>query len=280
MVRPGFFRLLPRPSRPRCPGQLASGVWRPCLVAAGYLIISAQTELHYPRSANVAFGRRWEFLMATVDIDLGAYKLGWHDVEDNEFKPAKGLNESIIRQMSEMKKEPRWMLDFRLKAYQRFLRKPIPQWGGGGALNDIDFDDIYYYIQRSGGRSTDGDLVPESIQPTYEKLGIPRAEREYLAGVTAQYECLRGDVRVYTVNRGMVAIKEIEPGDKVFSLNVRTGQLEVHKVKGAAQTDVRQTYRVEVDGGRLIYGTDYHPILTREGWVNVGDLQTGAEVAV
>jgi FeS assembly protein SufB len=218
--------------------------------------------------------------MATVDIDLGAYKLGWHDVEDNEFKPAKGLNESIIRQMSEMKREPQWMLDFRLKAYQRFLRKPIPQWGGGGALNDIDFDDIYYYIKPSGGQSKDWDMVPESIKSTYEKLGIPQAERKYLAGVTAQYECLRGDVRVYTVNRGMVAIKEIEPGDQVFSLNERTGQLEVHSVKASAQTDVRQTYRVEVDGGRVVYATDNHPILTRLGWVNVGDLQAGAEVAV
>ena len=224
--------------------------------------------------------RRMEFLMATVDIDLGAYKLGWHDVEDNEFKPAKGLNESIIRQMSEMKNEPQWMRDFRLKAYQRFLRKPIPQWGGGGALNDIDFDDIYYYIKPSGGQSKDWDMVPESIKATYEKLGIPQAERKYLAGVTAQYECLRGDVRVYTVNRGMVAIKEIEPGDQVFSLNERTAQLEVHSVKATAQTDVRLTYRVEVDGGRVLYATDNHPILSREGWVNVGDLKAGAEVAV
>ncbi len=218
--------------------------------------------------------------MATVDIDLGAYKLGWHDVEDYEFKPAKGLNEAMIRQISDMKGEPQWMLDFRLKAYQRFLRKPIPQWGGGGALNEIDFDDIYYYIKPSGGQSKDWDMVPESIKSTYEKLGIPQAERKYLAGVTAQYECLRGDVRVYTVNRGMVAIKEIEPGDRVFSLNERTRQLEVHRVKSAAQTDVRQTYRVEIDGGRVVYATDNHPILTRDGWVNVGDLEAGVEVAV
>ena len=225
---------------------------------------STQDHLDYGDSANAAPGRRKEFLMATVDIDLGAYKLGWHDVEENEFKPEKGLNEEIIRQMSEMKGEPQWMLDNRLKAYQRFLRKPIPQWGGGGALNDIDFDDIYYYIKPSGGQSKDWDMVPEWIKATYEKLGIPQAERKYLAGVTAQYECLRGDVRVYTVDRGMVAIKEIEPGDRVFSLNERTGQLEVHKVKSAAQTDVRQTYRVEVDGGRVVYATDNHPILTRE----------------
>ncbi len=115
-------------------------------------------------------------------------------------------------------------------------------------------------------------MVPEEIKATYEKLGIPQAERKYLAGVTAQYECLRGDVRVYTVDRGMVTIKEIQPGDRVFSLNEKTKNLEVRRVKSAVQTDVRQTYRVEVDGGRVVYATDNHPILTRTGWVEVKDL--------
>src|SRR5690554_4081912 len=126
--------------------------------------------------------------MATVDIDLGAYKLGWRDEEDYVFKPQKGLNEDIIRQMSAMKGEPEWMLDFRLKAYQRFLRKPIPQWGGGGLLNTIDFDDIYYYVKPTEEQAKSWDMVPEEIKQTYEKLGIPEAERKYLAGVTAQYE--------------------------------------------------------------------------------------------
>jgi Fe-S cluster assembly protein SufB len=127
--------------------------------------------------------------MATVELDLGAYQLGWHDSEEGYvFKPRKGLNEDIIRDMSKMKKEPGWMLDFRLKAYKRFLSRPIPTWGGGGALNDIDFDDIYYYVKPTEGQSKDWDMVPEEIKATYEKLGIPAAERKYLAGVTAQYE--------------------------------------------------------------------------------------------
>src|SRR3990170_109351 len=126
--------------------------------------------------------------MVTVDIDLGAYKLGWSDREDYVFKPEKGLNEGIIVQMSGMKGEPAWMLEFRLKAYQRWLRKPIPQWGGGGLLNEIDFDDIYYYIKPTEGQAKDWDMVPDSIKETYERLGIPQAERKYLAGVTAQYE--------------------------------------------------------------------------------------------
>ncbi|MDJ0498844.1 MAG: Fe-S cluster assembly protein SufB [Acidimicrobiia bacterium] len=126
--------------------------------------------------------------MTTVDIDLGSYQLGWADEEDYVFKPQKGLSEDIIRQMSEMKKEPEWMLDFRLKAYKRFLRKPMPTWGGGDMLQAIDFDDIYYYIKPTEGQAKDWDMVPDSIKETYEKLGIPEAERKYLAGVTAQYE--------------------------------------------------------------------------------------------
>jgi len=127
--------------------------------------------------------------MAKADIDLGKYQLGWSDTEaEYIFKPKKGLNEAIIREMSAMKREPEWMLAFRLKAYERFLRKPVPTWGGGGMLDEIDFDDIYYYIKPMEGQAKDWDMVPESIKNTYEKLGIPQAERKYLAGVTAQYE--------------------------------------------------------------------------------------------
>ena len=126
--------------------------------------------------------------MTTVDIDLGGYQLGWADEEDYVFKPEKGLTEEIIRQMSSMKKEPEWMLDFRLKSYKRFLRKPMPDWGGVDMLNTIDFDDIYYYIKPMDGQAKDWDMVPDAIKETYEKLGIPEAERKYLAGVTAQYE--------------------------------------------------------------------------------------------
>ena len=127
--------------------------------------------------------------MTTVDIDLGAYQLGWHDSQDDYvFKPEKGLTEQLIRDMSGMKGEPEWMLDFRLKSYKRFLAKPTPQWGGAGILNNIDYDDIYYYIKPTAGQEKDWDMVPDSIKDTYEKLGIPEAERKYLAGVTAQYE--------------------------------------------------------------------------------------------
>ena len=234
--------------------------------------------------------------MSTVEIDLGSYQLGWADEEDYVFKPKKGLNEEIIREMSRMKKEPEWMLEFRLKAYQRFLRKPVPQWVGGGAVNEIDFDDIYYYIKPTEGQAKDWDMVPDSIKETYEKLGIPEAERKYLAGVTAQYECLRGDTRVYTADRGLVPIKEIAAGDRVFALDEDTGRLVVAPVAGAMQTDVRQTYAITVGGRykRTIHATDNHPILTlvdarkpgrqraryQRRWKTVAELEVGDLVAV
>ena len=126
--------------------------------------------------------------MADVNIDIGKYSLGWSDPEKNVFKPEKGLNEEIIRKMSEIKEEPEWMLDFRLKAYKRFLDKPMPEWVAKEKLETLDFDDIYYYIKPTENQAKSWDEVPEEIKQTYEKLGIPEAERTYLAGVTAQYE--------------------------------------------------------------------------------------------
>ncbi len=123
---------------------------------------------------------------ADLGVDLSRYKLGWSDEEDYVFKPKKGLNEEILQEMSWLKGEPRWMLDFRLKSLQRFRRRPMPSWGGD--LSGIDFDDIYYYIKPTEGLSDDWEDVPDAIKDTYEKLGIPQAERKYLAGVTAQYE--------------------------------------------------------------------------------------------
>ena len=121
-----------------------------------------------------------------VSIDLGKYQLGWSDEEDYVFKPQKGLSEDIIREMSFLKKEPEWMLDFRLRSYEIFKKKPMPNWGGD--TSQIYFDDIYYYIKPTEGQVDAWEELPDSVKETYEKLGIPEAERKYLAGVTAQYE--------------------------------------------------------------------------------------------
>src|SRR5688572_10596933 len=124
--------------------------------------------------------------MATTDLDLGRYKLGWSDVEDYVFKPKRGLSADIVKEMSWMKGEPDWMRDYRLKALRHFERRPMPNWGGD--MSEIYFDDIYYYIKPTEKQVDTWDELPDSVKATYEKLGIPEAERKYLAGVTAQYE--------------------------------------------------------------------------------------------
>ncbi|MDE3204480.1 MAG: Fe-S cluster assembly protein SufB [Acidobacteriota bacterium] len=127
--------------------------------------------------------------MATTstNLDLGRYKLGWSDVEDfYVFKPKKGLTESIVREMSWMKGEPEWMTKRRLKALRHFESRPMPNWGGD--MGGIDFDDIFYYVKPIDQQVREWEDLPESVKSTYDKLGIPEAERKYLAGVTAQYE--------------------------------------------------------------------------------------------
>src|SRR5579863_3498589 len=122
-----------------------------------------------------------------TDLDLGRYKLGWSDVEDYYvFKPKKGISEQSLREMSWMKGEPEWMTNRRLKAFRHFQRRPMPSWGGD--MSGIDFDDIFYYIKPIDKQVSAWDQLPESVKATYDKLGIPEAERKYLSGVTAQYE--------------------------------------------------------------------------------------------
>lgn len=123
---------------------------------------------------------------ANTGIDLSKYQLGWSDDEDYVFKPTKGLDEDLVREISWMKGEPNWMRDFRVKSLKQFEKRPMPHWGGD--MSEIYFDDIYYYIKPSEAVVDEWEDVPESIKDTYEKLGIPEAERKYLAGVTAQYE--------------------------------------------------------------------------------------------
>ncbi len=120
-------------------------------------------------------------------LDLGKYQLGWSDVEDYVFKPKKGISEEIVREMSAMKKEPEWMKEFRLKALAHFFKRPMASWFAVN-MPDLDFSDIYYYIKPTDKQVNAWDQLPDSVKATYEKLGIPEAERKYLAGVTAQYE--------------------------------------------------------------------------------------------
>jgi len=126
-------------------------------------------------------------MSTSTALDLGKYKLGWSDTDDfYVFKPKRGLSENIVREMSWMKGEPQWMTDRRLKALRHFESRPMPTWGGD--MSGIDFSNIFYYVKPIDSQVDAWDELPASVKATYDKLGIPEAERKYLAGVTAQYE--------------------------------------------------------------------------------------------
>ena len=114
------------------------------------------------------------------------YKYGFKDKDVSIFKTEKGLNEDIIRQISKYKNEPEWMLEYRLKSYKEFVKRPMP--GFGPDLSEIDFNDFTYFIRPSDKVSADWDEVPETIKNTFDKLGIKEAEQKFLSGVSTQYE--------------------------------------------------------------------------------------------
>ena len=120
------------------------------------------------------------------------YKFGFND-NDNAtyvYRTEKGLNEDVVKEISAAKSEAEWMRDFRVKAYHHFVEKPMPTgfWGGSIQNYDLDFNDIYYFARASDRAERDWSDVPEYIKDTFDKLGIPEAEKKYLAGVGAQYD--------------------------------------------------------------------------------------------
>ena len=117
---------------------------------------------------------------------VGDYKYGFKTEAKNILTSGKGLNEDVIRFISKAKNEPEWMLEFRLKAYENFLNIKNPTWGPD--LSGINFDDYTYYIKSSERVENNWDEVPEAIKETFDKLGIPEAERKYLAGTSSQFE--------------------------------------------------------------------------------------------
>jgi len=114
------------------------------------------------------------------------YKFGFHDIDVSVFRTEKGLSPEVVAAISAHKNEPEWMLKFRLKALSHFRKRAMPSWGAD--LSGIDFDNIYYYVKPTEEQSRSWDDVPDSIRQTFDKLGIPEAERKFLAGVSAQYD--------------------------------------------------------------------------------------------
>jgi Fe-S cluster assembly protein SufB len=118
---------------------------------------------------------------------LGRYDYGWRDADHAGSVAKRGLNEDVVREISALKSEPQWMLDLRLKGLRLFEKKPMPTWGSN--LSGIDFDNIKYFVRSTEKQATSWDELPDDIKSTYDRLGIPEAEKQRLiAGVAAQYE--------------------------------------------------------------------------------------------
>jgi len=124
-------------------------------------------------------------VMKNTDLNF-EYKYGFSMPEKHVFKSRKGIDEDVVRQISSLKKEPSWMTAFRLKAYKVFRNKQMPVWGAD--LSKIDFNDIYYYIKPTEKQVNSWEDLPKEIKDTYDKIGVPEAEKKFLAGVSAQYE--------------------------------------------------------------------------------------------
>jgi Fe-S cluster assembly protein SufB len=121
------------------------------------------------------------------EVGVGEYQYGFHDpVDKYVFTARKGIDRDIVSQISAIKNEPAWMREFRLNALEIFFKKPLPNWGGH--LADLNFQDIHYYVRASANQEKSWEDVPDDIRKTYDRLGIPEAEKKYLAGVKAQYE--------------------------------------------------------------------------------------------
>jgi Fe-S cluster assembly protein SufB len=146
-------------------------------------VSTSEISLPTPDAEETARDRQ----QATAD-ELAEYKFGWSDSDEGySFTSGRGLTKETVAAISDRKDEPTWMRDLRLRAFDAYERRPMPNWGSD--LSDIHFDDIYYYVEASEGQVNSWEDLPPEIMETYEKLGIPEAERKRLiAGVAAQYE--------------------------------------------------------------------------------------------
>ena len=146
---------------------------------------------------------------------VGDYKWGFRDPDNLVFKAKKGLSREVVEQISFMKQEPDWMLDFRLKALHHFNQRPMPTWGGD--LSQLNLDEIYFYAKPSEQEGRTWDDVPENIKQTFDRLGIPEAEQKFLSGVGAQYESemVYHNIQEHLASQGVIFVS-IENGLKEY----------------------------------------------------------------
>ncbi|MCI7550746.1 MAG: Fe-S cluster assembly protein SufB [Actinomycetaceae bacterium] len=137
--------------------------------------------------SQIAPGTKETLTQEETIASIGNYAYGWHDSDAAGEKARRGLDESVVREISSLKQEPEWMLEKRLRALKLFERRPMPTWGAD--LSGIDFDSIKYYVKSTEQVADSWEDLPEDIKTTYDRLGIPEAEKARLvAGVAAQYE--------------------------------------------------------------------------------------------
>jgi Fe-S cluster assembly protein SufB len=142
---------------------------------------------------------------------LGDYKYGFSDPESSVFKSRRGLDEEVVHQISFRKGEPAWMLEYRLKALKHFQQRPMPNWGSD--LSKLDLDNIYFYSKPTDTEGRTWDDVPDAIKKTFDKLGVPEAERKFLAGLGAQYdsEMVYHNIQEHLAKQGVLFVS-IEDG--------------------------------------------------------------------
>ncbi len=203
--------------------------------------------------------------MANGDMEktlegIGEYKYGFSDPDTAVYRSKRGFTREVVEEISHQKNEPEWMRKIRLKAYEHAIKRPTPTWGGD--ISGLDLENMYYYVRPSEKTQGSWDDVPDAIKNTFDKLGIPEAERKFLAGVGAQYECLSGDTRVFTA-RGLVPMREVEVGDTVFAFDEETNALRPAPIKATLLKGERPVFEVKA-GLHTIRATENHPFLTLE----------------
>src|SRR6202012_4718707 len=149
--------------------------------------------------------------LARINADY-TERYGFHDAENYLSKAPKGVNPEIVAKISQFKSEPERMLEFRLKALESFMARPQPPWGSP-LLAEVDYDDIHYFVRASDRAERSWDDVPEDVKNTFDRLGIPEAERKFLSGVGAQYE---SEVVYHQINEELtkqgVIFKDMDSG--------------------------------------------------------------------
>ncbi len=197
--------------------------------------------------------------MKAQQITLNRELYDQADAHTPKYRAKPGLNEEIVRLISKSKNEPEWMLQKRLQGLRFFQQTPLPNWGP--SLQGLDFSQIVFFVDPNAKETNTWEEVPEEIKRTFDRLGIPEAEKKALAGVGAQYDCLTQDTIIPTNPRGMIEIKNIKEGDRVFAWDEKTNKIVKAKVRGILDKGDLPVFEIKVRG-KSIKATYNHPFLT------------------